>query len=102
MVRDAAIVLLHGSVALNFAVLYRKPVIFITLDMFKETRLESLTNEMADRLGKSPINISEPHTMEFEAEFRFDRSKYQRVIRNPSLREKRRLENLPFTYWRII
>ncbi len=78
LVRDAAIVLLHGSVALNFAVLYRKPVIFITLDMFKETRLESLTNEMADRLGKSPINISEPHTMEFEAEFRFDRSKYQR------------------------
>ncbi len=78
LVRDAAVVLLHGSVALNFAVLYRKPVIFITLDMLKGTRLASLTNEMADRLGKSPINISEPHTMDFDAECRFDRSKYER------------------------
>jgi hypothetical protein len=78
LVRDATIVLLHGSVALNFAVLYRKPVIFITLDMFKETRLGSLTNEAAHRLGKSPINISEPHEMDFEGEFRFDPSKYER------------------------
>ncbi len=78
LVRDAAVVLAHGSVALNFSVLYGKPVIFMTLDMFRDTFLGSVIDEMALLLGKSPINISHPPETDFEAEFRYDRPKYER------------------------
>jgi len=62
LVKNANLVIAHMSTSVNFAVLYRKPIIFITSDKIK--KMNSGKNiaglyiqTMAEMFGKEPVNV---------------------------------------------
>lgn len=64
LVRDAELVIMHDSTAINFSILFKKPILFITTDELKETA--NLNNEyiseFAEYFGQIPINIDEDYS----------------------------------------
>lgn len=59
MIKDARFIITHFSTAVNFAVLLKKPIIFITTDEFEAGLYGESPNiaSVASSLGKKPINI---------------------------------------------
>ena len=57
LIKNSKFVIAHSSTALNFAVLYNKPVIFLTQNTYSE-RFKRQIEVMAKWFGKSPINLS--------------------------------------------
>lgn len=97
LVRESAFVIAHMSTAINFAVLYKKPILFITTD-----ELETLTSgkditglyirAIAAELGKKPINIDHIQGINWEKELNIDAGAYRRYkeqyIKRPDTPEK--------------
>lgn len=60
LVKNAEFVLAHFSTSINYAVLYRKPVILLTLDEFTEkTDYSIYIEKYAELLGVTIINLSD-------------------------------------------
>ncbi len=57
LVRDAQAVILHGSTALSFAVLARKPVLFLTSAELARSTYGLHVRTMAAALGRMPLDI---------------------------------------------
>jgi len=58
LIRDCKVVVGHDSTALQFAVLFAKPIIFVTTDELTRSSYEGgLIANMAAELGKKPINL---------------------------------------------
>jgi hypothetical protein len=70
LVRDAKLVILHCSNAINFPALYRKPMIFVTTDSIERTRFRSYMDIFASYFKKTPINISNRVDIDVENELR--------------------------------
>ena len=67
LIKNAEMVLTHASTALNFGVLYNKPIIFLTSNDYSITYKNSI-NFAAKALLKSPIDVStaqfsKPHSI---------------------------------------
>lgn len=62
LVARSSCVIAHNTTAVNFAVLYRKPIIFITTKELQASPLQAHIQTIANWLGKEPINIDEPLT----------------------------------------
>ena len=77
MIRDSTIVINRNSTSVNFAVLYKKPVIFHTSDEI-ETSLV-MTNQiksMALALGNIPINIDHLSNIDWSNQRKIDKQAY--------------------------
>lgn len=60
MVRDADFVIMHNSTAINYAVLFKKSIIFLTTDEMKYNNMGFYYDEIytfAEYFGQTPINI---------------------------------------------
>ena len=58
MVRDSDFVITRQSTAISFAVIFKKPVIFIYSNQLKKDKIFMVTmNKMSELLGTTPINI---------------------------------------------
>jgi len=58
MVFNSSFVITRGSTAISYAVIYKKPVVFIYSDQIKEDKLGMASvNAMSELLGTTPINI---------------------------------------------
>lgn len=57
LVRDASLVLLHGSTAVSFAVLGEKPLLFLTTRQLCLAQYGLHVQTLARRLGQEPLNI---------------------------------------------
>ncbi len=57
LVRDASLVLLHGSTAVSFAVLGAKPLVFLTTRQLRLAQYGLHVQTLARRLGQEPLNI---------------------------------------------
>ena len=57
LIFDAKDVLAHASTSINFAVLYRKPLIFLTSDEINATNYAILINNSAGQFAKKPVNV---------------------------------------------
>lgn len=93
LVRDATIVLSHGSTSTSFAVLWRKPLIFLTSNEFKRSRL-GLNIALFGNLSKAPlVNIDSLNDLkiDLEAWMCFDECAYadykKRYIKMPGAPE---------------
>ena len=65
MVSESDFVITRGSTAISYAVIYKKPVIFIYSNQMKEGKLAmASTNRMSELLGTQPVNIDEKLTKE--------------------------------------
>ncbi len=68
LVKDAKLVIMHWSAAINFAVLYKKPVIFITTDILEKDVFGKYISKFASYFRKTPINISKNVSVDLEKE----------------------------------
>ncbi|HOW27032.1 MAG TPA: hypothetical protein PK876_00825 [Elusimicrobiota bacterium] len=57
LVADAEFVATHGSVAVSFAVLYEKPLLFVTSDDFNRSRVGDMIRATAKIFRQKPINM---------------------------------------------
>jgi hypothetical protein len=83
MVRNCSFVITHTSTSLDFAVLYNKPVIFITTDILEKmtsgkNNYGSIIQSKASVLGKTPINIDHVTDFDWASEMKIDQAAYLR------------------------
>jgi len=99
MVKKAGFVLLHNSTAINYAVLFRKPLIFLTTDRVNASIVEDPTIEwLASFFGKKAHNLDREVSVNFDEEMRIDEETYSRY--KSYYIKKDGTEELP--YWQIV
>ncbi len=59
LVKHSKFVLSTTSTAVNFPVIYKKPIVFLSINPTKSTFNDSLTAGIAKKLGKSPIPMTD-------------------------------------------
>jgi hypothetical protein len=79
-VKKAACVLSHESTAISFAILFKKPVLFLTSDEIEQMPNGRNINTLAELLGKKPINIDNPFPSELIDHREFDSSLYSEYV----------------------
>lgn len=77
LVRDADLVLAHTSTAINFAVLFEKPVIFVTTRGLRESYEGPIIEETASLLGKRVYDLDEEPAVDWDRELAADRARYE-------------------------
>jgi hypothetical protein len=99
LVRDCGFALMHHSLAGNFAVLFRKPILFLTSKRLDAYLTEDPSVEwLAAFLGKKPHYMDRPFAVDWEREMRIDEEAY-RAYRNAYIK-KDGSPDLPS--WRIL
>jgi len=77
LVKDSSLVILHHSLSSNYAVLFRKPMIFITTSQYENGLQESPTVEwLAACFGKKVYNLDHFNGLDMEQEVEVDITKY--------------------------
>ncbi|KOR27505.1 hypothetical protein TI05_18855, partial [Achromatium sp. WMS3] len=99
MVRQAKMVLAHGSTSISYAVLWKKPILFLTTNELERSWMFPQIEVMATSLGKKVINIDTPfEQINWDKELYVNEDKYQeykeRYIKTKNTPE------LPF--WQIV
>lgn len=98
LVKGAKLVILHSSNSLNFAVLYRKPMVFITTDRLDGSRNGKIIRQWASNFNKTPINISRKIDTDLKSEMWICEEYYKKYTHNFIKAEG--TEELPF--WQIV
>lgn len=77
LVRQATLTIAHSSTAINFAVLFEKPVLFITTKRLEQSPATGpLIAGMSAWLKKAPINLDGLQHIDWEKEFTVDKAAY--------------------------
>ena len=103
LIRQSGFVLLHNSIAIDYAILFKKPVIFVTTDKIDESfnrpYAEGPSVEwLATFLGKKAHNLSSEIEIDFEKELLIDEEVYH-FYKNSYIK-KDGSEERP--YWEIV
>lgn len=98
LVKNAKLVILHGSASAFFPVLFRKPMIFVTTDGILKTNFAADIQAFATLFGKRPLNISKELHIDLKDELVIDETKYAQ-FQNDFIKEEGS-EELP--YWQIV
>jgi len=103
LIRQSGFVLLHNSIAINYAILFKKPVIFITTDeineSFKHPCAEGPSIEwLASFFGKKAYNLNSEIEIDFAKEMLIDKEVY-RSYKNSYIK-KDGSEERP--YWEVV
>lgn len=98
LVNSAAFVVAHSSTSLNFAVLFKKPIIFTTTNSLMRSMQGPWIDTMAGLMGKRAINLDESVDINIANELTIDEEKY-RSYKNAYIK-KDGTEELPF--WQIV
>ena len=78
LIRDSACVILSASTSLNFAVLYGKPILFVTTDEIRQNYLPlGLVENLSRALEKSPVNLDEDLAPDLTRELTVDTEAYR-------------------------
>ena len=78
MISRSNFVMIHCSTAVSFAVIFRKPIIFLTLNQDEELVREQNPEieHMASWFGKIPINIEHPIDLDWDKELKINDDLY--------------------------
>ena len=78
MIRGCKAVICHDSTAIQYAVLFGKPVIFVTTDELSRAYEGTSIEKVAAELGKKPINLDrvDLRTVDWRNELKIDFDKY--------------------------
>jgi len=76
LVKKAKFVILHDSASVNFAVLFKKPVVSITTDRLSQSN-ELFIDIIASLLGKKPINLDRTSEVHLADELTINEDAYQ-------------------------
>ena len=77
LIQQSDLVIVHASTATNFAVLFNKPVLFITTNELNNSNVKPYIDSVADELGKELLNVAEPVVLDPSAVYSVDPAKYQ-------------------------
>ena len=82
LIKNSSLVMLHSSTALSFAILFKKPTIFITTDELKKSWLRPRIKNFSKQVGRKPVNIDEDlgPQLNLKEIFMFDKEKYSNYI----------------------
>lgn len=78
LIRDAKFVLSHASTALNFVVLFQKPVVLITTNALDESPHGVQTRYIGTLLDEPVVNIDEPVALDLDEMISFSKAAYQK------------------------
>ncbi len=83
LVQESAVVFAHMSTSINFAVLFRKPIVFLTMAKLKKRTIGRYfvgryIETIAQSLNKNPVNIDNVAQLDWEKELHIDREAYAR------------------------
>lgn len=98
LIRRASFVIGHCSTAINFAVLEKKPVIFITTNSLQRSMQGEWIRITASSLGKGVINVDAMPEIDFKKEMVVDEKAYK-AYKNAFIKVDN-TEELPF--WQIV
>jgi hypothetical protein len=78
LIRGCDLVICHDSTAVQYAILFGKPIIFLTTDELVPTFEGAHIEELAVALGKTPINLDRADlaAVDWQAERQVDRERY--------------------------
>lgn len=78
LIRDCRFVVCHDSTAIQWAVLFEKPLIFVTTGELKQAYEGRSIAKVAAELGKSPVDLdrSDLQDVDWKAELSVDASRY--------------------------
>jgi hypothetical protein len=87
MIRDSTFVIAHSSTSLDFAVLYHKPIVFVTTDALEKmisgkNIIGLYIRTIAYELGKKPINIDHISEFNWDEEMKINKDGYYRYKYN--------------------
>lgn len=97
LVKNSGFAIAHMSTSINFAILFHKPVIFLTSNILKQNFIGQQIDLMAYWLGKKAINIDDPIAIEWKKELSINEKAYMNYMQSYIKREGS--EELPF--WQI-
>lgn len=76
LVRRSRFVVSHASTSINYAVLFKKPILFIATDELITSLQGRVIKNMAAQFNKKVINISENYNINWEEELSIDEKAY--------------------------
>ena len=83
LVSGAKCILTHTSTAINFAVIYRKPIIFLTNDQIESTIFGQTIHQIATMFNRKPINVDHLEGYRLiERDFAIKETIYQAFLSN--------------------
>lgn len=92
LVYDAKFILAHASTAINFAVLYKKPIIFLTSDQIIKTSYGLSIRTFASQFNKIPVNVDDYSGFDIDSQISFDNTRYEQYrssyIKSPGSPDK--------------
>ncbi|MEA1984938.1 MAG: hypothetical protein U9N13_04735 [Euryarchaeota archaeon] len=77
LIRKSKFVISHYSTSINFAVLFHKPIIFLTTNQLQDSFVGHHIDSMASMFGKEPINIDQIIEIDWKNELSIDEQKYE-------------------------
>lgn len=103
LIRDADVVVAHMSTAIQWAVIMKKPIIFLTTDEIKNTfygkSYKKYINHFATTLGSRVVNLNDfSHIINWKDYLSIDKEKYKKYI-NTYVKTKGSPEKL---FWDIV
>lgn len=94
LVKKSTFVILHSSTSINFAILFKKPCIFITTEKIQLSYMGTFINNMSYLLGKTPILLDKNFVINWDEELKIDERAYKNY-RNAYIK-KDGTQELPF------
>lgn len=94
LVADADFVIMHNSTAINFPILFRKPIIFLTTNELDKTYAGDSIRAFSNMLNKAPLNLDIMEEIDLQRELEIDEEVYQKYIH--SFIKKTGTEEQPF------
>ena len=82
LVKDSSLVVLHASTSISYAILFKKPVIFLTSDELKRSWIGNQITNLSKVLNSKLINMSNSSNYDFNMKdlSNFDKIKYQAYV----------------------
>ena len=83
-IKEANLIVCHASNAINFAVIFNKPVMFVTNDCLSNSVFphNQEINYMAEQFGKNTINIDSNTIANIESYLKIDKKAYKNYLTN--------------------
>ncbi len=80
LIRNAFLIIGHDSISLEYAIMFNKPVMFITTNQIQKDKQSLWIKKFADEFGKEPVNIDNPVNLNDNKILSFDKNIYNRYL----------------------
>jgi hypothetical protein len=80
LVKGAKFVVASASTAVHFAVIFKKPIVFLALNPDRNNELDLKIKHLASELGKSPIHWNGKSSVDFETQLEINGEKYSEFL----------------------